>query len=133
MENLTSQQQKHKDKIELLSRLIDEKAINLTEALLLLSNTEEPVEQSKPSIQYPPGVRSPFAPLPSTSPYFYTTAPNTNTYVSGNGNGFGSVTYTDTTGVVSTLSQRINGGDLSGKMTTDEILQDYLQKVDSQE
>jgi hypothetical protein len=132
MENLTSQQQKHKDKIELLSRLIDEKAINLTEALLLLSNTEEVVEQSKPSIQYPPGVRSPFTP-PSTSPFYYTTAPNTSPYVSVNGNGIGSVTYTDTTGVVSTLSQRINGGDLSGKMTTDEILQDYLQKVDSQE
>jgi len=130
MENLTSQQQKHKDKIELLSRLIDEKAINLTEALLLLSNTEEVVEQSNPSIQYPPGVRSPFTP-PSTSPFYYTTTPNTSPYVSGNG--FGSATYTDTTGVVSTLSQRINGGDLSGKMTTDQILQDYLQKVDSQE
>jgi len=135
MENLTSQQQKHKDKIELLSRLIDEKAINLTEALLLLSNTEEVVEQSKPSIQYPPGVRSP-VPLPSTSPYFYTTAPNTTPYNTSpyvSGNGFGSVTYTDSAGTVSTLSQRINGGDLSGKMTTDEILQDYLQKVDSQE
>jgi hypothetical protein len=132
MENLTSQQQKHKDKIELLSRLIDEKAINLTEALLLLSNTEEVVEQSKPSIQYPPGVRSPITP-PSTSPFFYTTTPNTGPYVSGNGNGFGSVTYTDSTGTFSTLSQRINGGDLSGKITTDEILQDYLQKVDSQE
>jgi hypothetical protein len=130
MENLTSQQQKHKDKIELLSRLIDEKVINLTEALLLLSNTEEVVEQSKPSIQYPPGVRSPFAP-PSKSPYFYTATPNTSPYVSGNG--FGSVTYTDSAGTVSTLSQRINGGDLSGKITTDEILQDYLQKVDSQE
>jgi len=130
MENLTSQQQKHKDKIELLSRLIDEKVINLTEALLLLSNTEEVVERSNPSIQYPPGVRSPITP-PSTSPFFYATTPNTNPYVSSNG--FGSVTYTDTTGVVSTLSQRINGGDLSGKMTTDEILQDYLQKVDSQE
>jgi hypothetical protein len=131
MEKLTSQQQKHKDKIELLSRLIDEKVINLTEALLLLSNTEEPVVQNNPSIQYPPGVRSPIPLLPSTSPYFYTTAPHTSPYVSGNG--FGSATYTDTTGVVSTLSQRINGGDLSGKMTTDEILQDYLQKVDSQE
>lgn len=132
MENLTSQQQKHKEKIELLSRLIDEKAINLTEALLLLSNTEEIVEQSKPSIQYPPGVRSPITP-PSTSPFYYTATPNTSPYVSSNGHGIGSVTYTDSTGVVSTLSQRINGGDLSGKMTTDEILQDYLQKVDSQE
>lgn len=128
MEELTKGQQKHKDKIELLSRLIDEKAINLTEALLLLSNTEEVVKPVNPALQTAPGVRSPFS-SPSTSPFYYTTAP----YIQSLQGSPGTVTYSDTTGVVSTLSQRINGGDLIGKMTTDEILQDYLQKVDSQE
>lgn len=121
MEELTKGQQKHKDKIELLSRLIDEKAINLTEALLLLSNTEAVVNPVNPAIQTALGVRSPFS-APSTSPF------GTIPY-----RAFDTMVYTDTTGIVSTLSQRINGGDLSGKMTTDEILQDYLQKVDSQE
>lgn len=128
MEELTKGQQKHKDKIELLSRLIDEKAINLTEALLLLSNTEEVVKPVNPALQTAPGVRSPFS-APSTSPFYYTTAPYSQSLQGGSG----TVTYSDTTGIVSTLSQRINGGDLIGKMTTDEILQDYLQKVDSQE
>jgi hypothetical protein len=118
MEELTKGQQKHKDKIELLSRLIDEKAINLTEALLLLSNTEEVVKPVNPALQTAPGVRTPYVPSPfSALPY----------------RAFDTMVYTDTNGTVSTLSQRINGGDISGKMTTDEILQDYLQKVDSQE
>lgn len=118
MANLTEKQEKHKQKIELLSRLIDEKAITLTDALLLLSDTEEVVKPVNPAIQTMPGVRAPYVPSPfSTGPY--------RTY--------DTMVYTDTTGTVSTLSQRINGGDLSGKMTTDEILQDYLQKVDSQE
>jgi hypothetical protein len=116
MENLTEKQQKHKEKIELLSRLIDNKVINLKEALLLLSNTEDVVESSDPSID----IKGP-ATQPKVTPYYYYTSPNTipNIYCN--------------TGIGSTLSQRINGGDTSGKMTTDEILQDYLQKVDSQE
>lgn len=64
MEELTKTQVKYKQKLELISRLVDQKTITFEEGLLLLSNTEEVVKPSIPS--YPvyrsglPGMEPPY-------------------------------------------------------------------------
>lgn len=59
MEELTKTQEKHKQKIELISRLIDQKAVTFEEGLLLLSNTEEEVIKRIPSGPITRGVQTP--------------------------------------------------------------------------
>lgn len=112
MENLTEKQEKHKQKIELLSRLIDEKAITLVDALLLLSNTEETVSQSIPSGPIPRTIQ------PADIKY----------YGSGTGTGTTFIGYSNTltTGQLSNLTTSSNS-------IGTQIVNEYLNNLDSQE
>jgi hypothetical protein len=132
MENLTPKQEKHKQKIELLSILIDEKAITLTDALLLLSDTEERVTQPIPS-----------GPIPRT-PLTGPTGPQGPIGVPGKGNWspyqaydirYGSGTtfvgFNNTTGQLVNMDTTLTTTGSSNIRT--ELANEYLNDLDSQE
>ena len=133
MGNLTEKQEKHKQKIELLSRLIDEKAITLTDALLLLSDTEERVTRpTGPTIRTPNiGGTGDMENKPSTFPS-YPTYPG----IYGSGTTF--IGYSHTLDHVNDVTKNVNGG-LSTLTTTGsssigpELANEYLKDLDSQE
>lgn len=132
MGNLTEKQEKHKQKIELLSRLIDEKAITLTDALLLLSDTEERVTQPIPSGPIP---RTPNTGDPGNKP---STFPSYPTYPGIYGSGTTFIGYSHTLDHVNDVTKNVNGG-LSTLTTAGsssigpELANEYLKDLDSQE
>lgn len=132
MGNLTEKQEKHKQKIELLSRLIDEKAITLTDALLLLSDTEERVTQPIPSGPIP---RTPNTGDTGNKP---STFPSYPTYPGIYGSGTTFIGYSHTLDHVNDVTKNVNGG-LSTLTTTGsssigpELANEYLKDLDSQE
>ena len=147
MGNLTEKQEKHKQKIELLSKLIDEKAITLTDALLLLSDTEEKVTQPIPSGPIPrtpdtgqTGTNGPQGPdHTGTQDWWKKNYPSYHVYPPGikYGSGTTFVGFSQTMGHVNDITRNVNGG-LSTLTTGSssigaELANEYLKDLDSQE
>jgi hypothetical protein len=141
MENLTPKQEKHKQKIELLSRLIDEKAITLTDALLLLSDTEEKVTQPIPSGPIPrtpdtgqTGTNGPQGPdHTGTQDWWKKNYPSYPVYPTGikYGSGTTFVGFSNTTGQLVNMDTVLTttGSSSIGA----ELAKEYLNDLDSQE